>query len=252
MEFMPNITKRKLIAGAVGFGVASLARSATAQNGIPVTQATFPMLGEITSGLQATITNIRTSNPILALAFDDGPHPTLTPKLLDILAERNAKATFYLVGRAVAHSPHIVRRMIDEGHEVGNHSWLHPFLSGWSQAGILQEIDRTNQAVFDAAGVTPRTFRPPFGAFGFYQRLNLFRERNMPTVLWSVDPEDWRRPGQQYITNFILSRSTSGSIVLTHDIHGPSVRSVPATLDGLIGRGYGFGTVSQIAQIGSA
>lgn len=248
---MAEITKRKLIAGAVGLGVASLARRATAQNGMSVTQAPFPVRGEITSGLQATITNIKTSDPLLALTFDDGPHPTLTPILLDILAERNAKATFYLVGRAVAYSPHIVRRMVDEGHEVGNHSWSHPFLSGRSQAGLLREIDWTNQAIFDAAGVTPRTFRPPFGAIKSYQSLHLFRERNMPTVLWSVDPEDWRRPGQQYITNFILSRSTPGSIVLTHDIHGPSVRSVPATLSGLIGRGYGFGTVSQIAQIGS-
>ena len=246
---MANISKRLLLSGLAGVSGTLIMNRAVAQSGIPATEAPFPMRGEITSGWQATITNIRTSDPFVALTFDDGPHPTLTPLLLDILAERNAKATFYVVGRAVVHSPHIVRRMVEEGHEVGNHSWSHPVLSGWSQAGILQEIDRTNQAVFDAAGITPRTFRPPFGAFEFYQRLNLIRARNMPTVLWSVDPEDWRRPGQQYITNFILSRSTSGSIVLTHDIHGPSVRSVSATLTGLIELGYDFKTVSQLAHI---
>ena len=246
---MVHISRRDFITTAFGLGANLLTHRATAQGGVALTREPYRMRGEINTGLQATITSIRTSDPRVALTFDDGPHPSLTPQLLDILADRNVKATFYVVGRAVAHSPQIVRRMVEEGHEVGNHSWSHPVLSSWSQVGILQEIDRTNQAVFDAAGVIPRTFRPPYGAFELHQRLSLINDRDMPTVLWSVDPEDWRLPGQQYITNFILSNSTAGSIILTHDIHAPTVKSFPAILDGLIMHGYGFQKISTIAQI---
>lgn len=246
---MEHISRRAFITAAIGLGPNLLTNRATAQHGIAITREPYRMRGEINTGLHATITSIRTSDPFVALTFDDGPHPSLTPQLLDILAERNVKATFYLVGRAVAHSPQIVRRMVEEGHEVGNHSWSHPVLASRSQAGILQEIDWTNQAVFDAAGVIPRTFRPPYGALELHQRLSLINDRDMPTVLWSVDPEDWRRPGEQYITNFILSNSTPGSIILTHDIHAPTVRSFPKILDGLIANGYQFKKISTIAQI---
>lgn len=242
------LNRRNFIVGAAALGANSttVVRAAATTN---VMHLPFPMRGQIRHGAQATVTRIQTEMPRLALTFDDGPDGRHTPRLLDILAEHKAKATFYLVGRAAAYRPDIVERIVQEGHEVGNHSWSHPILSNYSRTAIEKEILSTNNAIFNASGVVPKTFRPPYGAFEMHQRFTLMHDLHMPTVLWSVDPEDWRYPGQQYITDFITRRSRPGSIVLTHDIHGPTVRSFSKTLDNLIARGFQFATISELIEI---
>jgi peptidoglycan/xylan/chitin deacetylase (PgdA/CDA1 family) len=242
------VDRRRFVTGAVVSGAGALIGGIA--HAVPnVMHLPFSLRGQITNGVQATVTRIETNQPNLALTFDDGPDRRHTPRLLDILAERGVKATFYVVGRAAAYSPHIIQRMVAEGHEIGNHSWSHPVMSGYSRNAIQKEILRTNQAVFDASGLVPKTFRPPYGAFQMHQRFALMQDLNMPTVLWSVDPEDWRYPGRQYITDFITRRSQPGSIVLTHDIHGPTVRSFLETLDNLIERGFNFVTISELVEI---
>ncbi|MDA7424629.1 polysaccharide deacetylase family protein [Thalassococcus lentus] len=194
----------------------------------------------------ATVMAVRTTTPVVAMTFDDGPHPKLTPLLLDMLKQRKLRATFYLIGNRVVTWPDIVRRIADEGHEIGNHSWSHPNLAKRSTTSVLNEIDRTSDAIFKITGRPPVTFRPPYGSFTRRQRLMLYEERNLPTILWSVDPQDWRRPGASVVASRILKGSRPGAIILSHDIQSGTVKAMPRTLDGLSDRGMKFGTVSQM------
>lgn len=191
----------------------------------------------------------RTNLPYIAMTFDDGPHPQNTPRLLDMLRERNIKATFYVIGRSVNMYPQIVRRMVAEGHEVGNHTWTHRKLTALSDASVRIEMDRTRDIIIEACGVKPRTMRPPYGALRQNQRAWIYKEYGYPTILWNVDPEDWRRPGLSVVTSRIINNTRNGSIVLAHDLHKPTVDAMPATLDGLLRRGFKFVTVSQLLSL---
>ena len=133
-----------------------------------------------------------------------------------------------------------------DGHEIGNHSWSHPFMDRLGDRSALQEVDRTTDVIFQVTGRPPVTFRPPYGAFTRRQRTWLNAHRRLPTILWSVDPQDWRRPGAATVSNRILRASHQGAIILSHDIHRGTIDAMPQTLDGLTARGLHFVTVSQI------
>jgi peptidoglycan/xylan/chitin deacetylase (PgdA/CDA1 family) len=193
-----------------------------------------------------TFSRVLVQGNYIAMTYDDGPHPQNTPRLLDMLRERNIKATFYVIGRSVDLYPGIVRRTVAEGHEIGNHTLTHRLLSKLGSDEVRSEISKCNDAISRAAGVTPRTLRPPYGGMLQSQREMIFNEFGMPTILWSVDPLDWKRPGPSVVTSRILSGTTAGSIVLSHDLHGQTVDAMPATLDGLLSRGFQFVTVSQL------
>lgn len=201
---------------------------------------------DIVAAQRITVTRAPTRQMFVAMTFDDGPHPRLTPQLLDMLKARRIRATFFLIGRNAARYPDLVKRIADEGHEIGNHSWSHPYLSGLGTSSVLRQIDRTSEAIFRATNRMPVTMRPPYGALTYGQRSMLFRERGLPTILWSVDPQDWRRPGSSVVASRILSHARPGSIVLSHDIHSATVAAMPATLDGLTAAGYRFATISMI------
>jgi len=240
---MTCLTRRKILAGlGAGLCIPGLVGRASAQ-ALP---RSINLTGAITRGEHATVTRVRTATPVVAMTFDDGPHSSLTPQLLDILSARGIRATFYVIGNRVSAHPLLMQRMVAEGHEIGNHTWSHPSLFGYSDAGVLDQLDRTAAAVHDAVGSSPVTMRPPYGHLYGRQRLMVHQARNLPTVLWSVDPQDWRRPGSAAVANHILDRSRPGDVILAHDIHVGTVRAMPAALDGLIARGYRFATVSEL------
>ena len=187
-----------------------------------------------------------TSQPYIAMTFDDGPHPTNTPRLLDMLRARNIKATFYVIGENVERYPALTRRIVAEGHELGNHTWTHANLKKLSDQGVRRELDRTKATIIKVTGVQPRTMRPPYGALLQRQREMIFREYGYPTILWAVDPQDWKRPGPSVVTSRILNATRNGSIVLAHDLHAPTIDAMPATFDGLLRKGFRFVTVSQL------
>ena len=197
-------------------------------------------------GAGVTFSRVLVSGNYIAMTFDDGPHPQNTPRLLDMLRARNIKATFYVIGRSVDIYPQIVRRTVAEGHEVGNHSHTHRLLSKLGDSELRNELSRCRDAVARAAGVQMRTMRPPYGGLLQRQRELVHTEFGYPTILWSVDPLDWKRPGASVITSRILSNTTAGGIVLAHDLHAQTVDAMPATLDGLLRRGFKFVTVSQL------
>ena len=205
--------------------------------------------GGASSGI--TFSRVAVSQPYIAITFDDGPHPKNTPRLLDMLRERNIRATFYVIGRNVDLYPNVLRRTVSEGHEIGNHTYNHPILSKLGDSTVREELTKCRDAVARAAGVQPRTLRPPYGALLQRQREWIHRELNYPTIMWSVDPLDWKRPGASVVTSRILSNTTPGAIVLAHDLHASTVDAMPATLDGLLRKGFKFVTVSQLLAMGS-
>jgi peptidoglycan-N-acetylglucosamine deacetylase len=193
-----------------------------------------------------TYAQVRVDQPYIAMTFDDGPSAENTPRLLEILKQRNIKATFFLIGQNVAANPDIVRRILAEGHEVGNHSWTHPQLSKLSDDRVTAEITKTQDAIKDASGYTPTLLRPPYGAITPRQREWIANQFGLNIILWSVDPFDWKRPGASVIMQRILSQARPGAIILSHDIHKQTVDAMPATLDALSAKGYKFVTVSQL------
>jgi peptidoglycan/xylan/chitin deacetylase (PgdA/CDA1 family) len=227
--------------GALGSGI-SAGLGPNAANA----QALIALPNDIVEHDAATITAVRTSSPVVAMTFDDGPHPRHTPRLLDMLKARGMRATFYLIGNRVVQYPDIARRIAEEGHEIGNHSWSHPFLNRLGNTAVINEIDRTTDAIWNATGRPPVTFRPPYGAFNRRQRLMLHEVRSFPTILWDVDPQDWRRPGSSVVARRILANMHQGSIILSHDIHGATVDAMPATLDGFTRAGLQTITVSEM------
>ena len=186
---------------------------------------------------------------VLAITFDDGPHPTNTPKLLDILKERNIKATFFVVGENVHERPEIVRRTVAEGHEIGNHTYFHPMFAGKSDDYLRNEMHKSADSIRSAAGYTPHLMRPPGGGINKHQEQMLYNEFGYNCILWSVDPKDWTRPGVSVVQNRLINGAHKGAILLAHDLHAPTITAIPRVLDELLAKGYRFVTVSQLLNI---
>lgn len=201
---------------------------------------------DFAKGPSISFSHVMVSGKYIAMTFDDGPQPQNTPRLLDMLRARNIKATFYVIGRSVELYPQVVRRTVAEGHEIGNHSNTHRLLSKLPDAEIIADLRRCHDAIGQAAGIQPRTMRPPYGGLLQRQRELVHSEFGYPIILWSVDPLDWKRPGASVISSRILAGASPGGIVLAHDLHSQTVDAMPATLDALLSRGYLFVTVSQL------
>ncbi|WP_181149700.1 polysaccharide deacetylase family protein [Arthrobacter sp. MYb227] len=177
----------------------------------------------------------------VALTFDDGPGPK-TGKLLDDLKKANAPATFFVVGPNAKNRPEILKRMIAEGHEVGNHTWNHRSLPSLNSAKIRSEIDRTNEAIAAAIGEPASLLRPPYGAHDSITD----RLAQAPVILWDVDTLDWKYRNADKVVAETISQTRPGSIVLMHDIHASTVAAVPRILSQLKAKGYTFVTVSEL------
>ena len=178
---------------------------------------------------------------VIALTFDDGPGP-YTAQLLDILDQHGAKATFFLIGSKVSAQADVLRRMHARGHQLGNHSWSHPELPKLPVGQIAGEIDRTNDAIKQATGVTPAILRPPYGAVNGVV-LEQLRLRGMSSILWSIDTRDWADRNSQIVCSRAVAGAHPGAIILMHDIHQTSVGAVPCILSALKQQGYSFVTV---------
>ena len=191
--------------------------------------------------------DVRVNGPYIAMTFDDGPSKTLTPHLLDILKERNMHVTFFVLGEMVKPHPEIIKRALDEGHEIGNHSYTHPNLAKMSDEAVKSELDRTKEQIMAATGGKPVTLmRPPYGSFTKAQRQWFHDDLGYTVVLWDVDPLDWKRPGPSVVESRILEGTHNGSIILSHDIHPGTVEAMPDTFDKLLAKGFKFVTVSEL------
>ncbi|MEU8248017.1 polysaccharide deacetylase family protein [Nonomuraea sp. NPDC048916] len=180
----------------------------------------------------------------VALTFDDGPGD-YTAKLLDLLRSRHAKATFFVLGQMVAADPHnLARRIVDEGHEIGNHSWSHPPLTALTDEQIRTELTQTGDLIRRLTGVRMQMMRPPYGATDDRVAAETRRE-GLAQILWSLDTLDWRDRASSVVARR-AGLAKPGEIVLMHDIHRTTVEAVPEVLDTLAKKGYRFVTVSEL------
>jgi peptidoglycan-N-acetylglucosamine deacetylase len=236
----------RLLMPALAVGVLVLvARAEEAPQGAQPPATPSPSAAGATQKI-GTYSEAHVDGPYIAMTFDDGPSAENTPRLLDILKQRNIKATFFLLGENVVQNPEIVKRMLAEGHEIGNHSWDHPQLSKLSDDRVTSELTRTSDAIREACGYTPKVMRPPYGAITKRQRDWIAEKLGLSIILWSVDPLDWKRPGPLVVSRRILAGAEPGAIILSHDIHKPTVDAMPATFDALLAKGFKFVTVSEL------
>ncbi len=184
---------------------------------------------------------VKTSK-MVALTFDDGPDPTLTPRLLKTLKNNHVHATFFEVGQSVTRYPKITRAVLAGGNELGNHSWNHPNFDSIGTANTFSQITRTNRAIYNATGTLPQYVRPPYGNITAAEG----RKVQQPIIRWSVDSRDWAYLNTQKDINEVMKDTRGGDIILMHDIHKQSVAAVPTIIKRLKAKGYKLVTVSQL------
>jgi peptidoglycan/xylan/chitin deacetylase (PgdA/CDA1 family) len=190
--------------------------------------------------------------PALALTFDDGPHPKHTPRLLDILRQYGVKATFFVVGKNVERYPDIAQRIVAEGHQIANHTMAHPNLVKLKRKRFDKEIKDTNTIIEAYTGKKPTAIRPPYGSLNVKVEATLRNLYGLNIILWSVDPEDWKKPGASEVARRLIEGAKPGAILLAHDIHEQTIDAMPEVLSQLLARGYKFGTIDQLITLSRA
>ena len=182
--------------------------------------------------------------PLVALTFDDGPNRSTTTKLLDGLAQRGVKCTFFIVGEMIPGNEDLIERMAAEGHQIGVHSYDHVYLTGLSSADFQAQVGRTNGILSELTGGATFCIRPPYGA------VDAGVEKKAPSalILWSVDPEDWKYKDAARVAAHVVSHAKDGDIVLLHDIYSTSVEAALDIVDVLHQRGFLFVTVEELAH----
>lgn len=184
----------------------------------------------------------------IALTFDDGPHPSQTKQILDILDRFGVHATFFMVGVNIEHYPEAAGEVVRRGHEVGNHTYSHAKIGKMSELEVRRELDACEALLVDLLGYEPHLFRPPQGALSDAIESCSF-EHDYRLILWSLDTRDWEVKNAERIANCVLSNIKGGDIVLMHDYIGTHSRTAQALeqiLPVLIARGYEFVTVSEL------
>ncbi|MFH1067413.1 MAG: polysaccharide deacetylase family protein [bacterium] len=181
----------------------------------------------------------------IAITFDDGPTPGVTDVILKELDKHNLRATFFMIGKKVEVSPALAKEVVDAGHEAANHSYTHSVLSRFSASQVEYELEKTQEAIFNATGKAPLWFRPPYGAFNKRAQGHIPLSKGLGIVYWSVDPRDWSRPGASAITSRVVSQTTPGSIVLLHDLHSQTAEAVPNIFSGLQEKTFAFANLTR-------
>ncbi|WML57685.1 polysaccharide deacetylase family protein [Neobacillus sp. PS2-9] len=199
------------------------------------------------------IWDVNTKEKLVAITFDDGPHPIFTPKILDILAKYDAKATFFVAGNKVIRFPELLKREVKEGHEIANHTYHHIY-GNISSEKLSSELDMTDQIIQKVTGVKPSLYRPVGGHYNDLI-INTAIKKGKEVVLWSwnQDTRDWANPPVSQICSYVIRGVKPGNIIIFHDWHGSeftkSCQTVPALntiLDFLAKNGYKCVTVSEL------
>lgn len=176
----------------------------------------------------------------MVLTFDDGPDPRYTPGILDTLRRYDVRATFFVCGEMAVDNKDLLRRMADEGHVIGNHTWTHPLIPKLSRAKLAWEIGRTSDVIQQAVGEAPVWFRAPYGAWN-RAAFEIGAGLGMEPLAWTVDTLDWTEPGTSTIVSRVLKGAAPGVVVLSHDAGGNRSQSVAALktyLPRLLDRGF--------------
>lgn len=187
---------------------------------------------------------IKDGDKIIALTFDDGPSK-YTARLLDILEENGAHATFFVLGNRAKNNSELLKRMLDEGHEIGSHTWDHTSFAKLSYNSALENMKKATNAIKKASGKKPVLVRPPYGAMSDSLKYAATMQ-GQAIITWSVDPRDWDTKNPDTVYNKIMSNVSDGDIILCHDIHKSTVDAMERVIPDLIDEGYTLVTVSEL------
>lgn len=204
--------------------------------------STFQLFGDF-------VARVETTEKVVALTFDDGPHPVNTPRMLDLLDRHGVKATFFMMGRNVERYPEIARQVVLRGHEVGNHSYSHPKMIWMTPVAIRDEIERTDRLLRGVGAAGPLHFRAPH-ASKFVVLPYVLSQVGKLNVQGDVDPEEWKQRPASVMTASVLEQVRPGSIIGFHDTQGAATLE---TVDHVVGAlrigGYRFETVSAFIRL---
>ena len=196
----------------------------------------------VTDAVEYVSSTMVAEAPKIAITFDDGPSAHCTGRLLDGLKERNVKATFFLIGKNAKENPELVKRLFEEGHLIGNHTYNHVDIAKVSDDEAKKEILDTDEAIFSITGKHVEYMRPPFGIW--QRRLELDLE--VLPVMWSIDPLDWTTENVDEIVNKVVTEAEENDIILLHDCYDSSVDAALRIVDILKEKGFEFVTVDEL------
>jgi polysaccharide deacetylase family sporulation protein PdaB len=195
-----------------------------------------------------------TSEKKVALTFDDGPDERFTPKILDILKANNVKATFFIVGKRANEDPELVKRIVREGHVIGNHSFSHANLPKLDEKQFEEQIRSSEAAIKQLIGYAPKLIRPPYGAIN-EEQVKWVSEHNYVIVNWNVDSLDWKSLGSEQVLTNVMKQTRPGSIILQHsggaasqDLSG-TVEALPSIISKLKANGYEMVTIPELLHV---
>ena len=194
------------------------------------------------------VRRIDPARPMVALTYDDGPNGRATERILNVLDAVEGKATFFVVGNRIGgFNAALLRRMADSGHEIGNHTYDHTFVTKLSDARIRENVGKTSQLIHGSSGMPAALFRPPGGATN-RASLATLGSMQLPVILWSVDTLDWKTKTPEATVSAVLDHVRDGDIVLMHDLHDRTATASQVIIPELVRRGYQLVTVSELAQ----
>ena len=182
---------------------------------------------------------------LIAFTFDDGPSSNNTNLLLDNLDKYNARVTFFVLGSRVDSNKEVIKRAYLQGNDIGSHTYNHRNLNLLNDSEVISEVEKTNDKIKEIIGVKPTLLRPPYG--------NLTNHRkelvNMHTILWDIDPLDWKYKNKNRVADEIIEHAHDGAIILLHDIYKSSVDGALLAMEELEKQGYAFVTITEMAQL---
>ena len=182
--------------------------------------------------------------PVIALTFDDGPDNEFTPQLLDILNERGAKATFFILGEEAEKYPQIVKAAYDSGHQIENHSYDHPRFTKIDKDELQYQINTTNDIIYGITGEMPAYVRPTYGAIN----KTVAEQIGYPMMLWTLDPRDWEAEEADIVYNNIMANVYNGAVIVLHDKNPSTHEALKMVIDELQAKGWKFVTLDEYYQ----
>lgn len=203
-------------------------------------------LGGTRAPEQVSYDSVPITEPYLAITFDDGPSSMLTPQVLKILADRNAKATFFVTGENALSHPDIVKQELAAGHEIGTRSWAHEIFSRPTDDQLMADLQHADLAIKAAIGNSPRLFSPAEESFTSVQCDTVNKQLGYTVIYWTVDSLAEKSKGAAAVANTIITQAKPGAIIMSSDIDSTSVQALGYVLDTLAGKGYKFVTVSDL------
>ena len=199
---------------------------------------------------------IKTKEKVVALTFDDGPHPIFTIELLKLLSEFNVKATFFVSGKYVEQHKDIVKQIVDNGHELGNHAYSHRNLIFKTASFIKEEIEKTDALIRSCGADVPNIVRPPFGRF-LFSALYVFYKLKKKVILWNIPTKDYKAKNQEQIVTKVYRKLKPGGIIIMHDAgkdnslvdRSISLQAVRTLLSDLPHKDFRFVTISELLSV---